>query len=389
MADKPLSLVHVATIPVSVKAFLLGHIRYASARGATVEVVCGKDDYVEDLAAEIGVPVHQLPLRRSISPLHDLLSIWRMRKIFRRLKPDVIHAHTPKGGLIGMIAGFLARVPNRVYTVHGLSHMTRTGWKRRLLMATEFISCRLAHRVLCVSYSVREVLVEEGLCKPDKVGVVGHGSICGVDRKRFTRSPEVLARAHALREKLGLPENELVLGFVGRLVRDKGVVELDEAWTRLKSRFAGLHLLIVGAFEEGDPVPESVRRSLESDERVHITGWQSDVVPYMAMMDVLALPTYREGFVLVLLEAAAMGIPTVASRIPGCVDAVEDTRTGFLVPVRDAEALAQACERLIEDASLRSQMGEAGARYVAEYFEPEPIYTGHYAEYLALIARRG
>ena len=207
-----------------------------------------------------------------------------------------------------------------------------------------------------------------------------------MDRERFKRPSEVLALSQ--RMDLGLPAGAVVLGFIGRLTRDKGVVELYEAWVTVHEQFPELHLLIVGAFESGDPVPDVIRARLEGDKRVHIVGWQADVVPFISMMDVLVLPTYREGFGLVLIEAAAMGIPTVATRIPGCVDAVDDGVTGFLVAVQDGAAVARACEKLLSDEGLRVSMGKAGQRYVADRFEPEPIWAGYYAEYEALVGRQ-
>ena len=387
MRQHALRLMHVTTVSASVRSFLLGHIHYARQRGASVEVVCGADDYVQDLSGEVGVSVHELPLKRVISPRHDLIALWRMWRVFRRIRPDIVHAHTPKGGLIGMIASFLARVPHRVYTVHGLVHVSKTGWKRWLLTTTERLSCLFAHRVLCVSPSILDILVDEGLCKASKAGVVAHGSICGVDLKRFACSPERLAQAQAFKAGLGIPKQALVLGFVGRLTRDKGVVELYEAWEQVRQQYPAAHLLVVGAFEAGDVVPDAVRAGLENNERVHIVGWQADVVPYFLLMDVLVLPTYREGFGLVLIEAAAMGVPSVATRIPGCVDAVDDGVTGFLVPVQNGEAVAEACCRLFAEAELRGQMGKAGQRWVSERFRPEPIWAGYFDEYLRLTRR--
>lgn len=389
MTQQPRNIIHVTTVGATVRAFLVGHIRYALSRGARVEVVCGKDEYVQDLGAEIGVPVHDLPLKRAISPLHDLVAVYNLMRLFRRLRPTVVHAHTPKGGLIGMSAAFLARVPCRVYTVHGLVHVTKHGWKRKLMMATEFISCRLAHRVLCVSNSMRSILIEDRLAQKRKCEVVAHGSICGVDTAHFHRTPELLATAKAHRQRLGIPDDARVIGFIGRLVRDKGVVELSRAWAGLRESFPSLRLLLVGAYEDGDPVPDAVRDVFENDDRVHMAGWQTDVVPFLSMMDLLALPTYREGLPIVLLESSAMGVVPVSTRVPGCVDAVQDGVTGVLVEPRDAAALERACRELLSDEDKRRAMSEAAARFVKENFRPEPIFEGYFQEYVELCNKRG
>jgi glycosyltransferase involved in cell wall biosynthesis len=208
-----------------------------------------------------------------------------------------------------------------------------------------------------------------------------------VNVARFSRTPESAAAASGVRAELGIPEGAPVLGFVGRLVRDKGIVELTAAWRVLREEFPALHLVLVGGYEEGDPVPEVVKQALDSDERVRVLGWVSDSVPYYAAFDLLVLPTYREGFPNVLLEAAGMELPIVATLVPGCVDAVEDGTTGLLVPARDAERLAAALRRYLADARLREQHGAAGRERVVRLFQSERIWEGLVREYDALLSR--
>jgi len=273
--------------------------------------------------------------------------------------------------------------------MHGLPYMTASGMKRRILFMTERLSCSLAHRVFCVSLSLREVALTEGICSSDKLVVLGgHGN--GVDADVRFSPARVGNEARCLaRESLGIPADSIVLGFVGRVVRDKGIVELAKAWKDLRSTFPTLHLLIVGPFERQDPVPIEVERQLSSDERVHLTGQVEDPAPLYAAMDIVTLPSYREGFNNVLLEAAAMERPVIASRIPGCVDAVEDGATGFLIPPRDANLLAQAIRRYLNNADLRREHGRAGRALVLSRFREESITKAMYEEYIQLLHGRG
>jgi glycosyltransferase involved in cell wall biosynthesis len=278
----------------------------------------------------------------------------------------------------------------RVYHIHGLPLMTATGLKRRLLQATERVACALAHQVLCVSQSVRDVAIAERLCPPSKIKVLLHGSVNGVDAVgRFNpRSLPVDAR-HEVRVRYGIPPDARVAGFVGRVVRDKGLTELAQAWQGLRAAYADLHLLIVGPFEPQDPLPVDVETLLRSDPRIHLAGECVDMPPLYAAMDLLVLPTYREGLGIVALEAAAMELPVVATRIPGCVDAVNDEVTATLVPVRDAVALGDAVRRYLDDANLRRRHGQAGRQLVLRNFAQPALWEALHQEYTKLLRDHG
>jgi glycosyltransferase involved in cell wall biosynthesis len=328
-------------------------------------------------------------MARRIAPWHDLASLWHLVRLLRRLRPRIVHSHTPKGGLLGMIGAYCAGIPVRVYTIHGLPMVTATGMKRRLLRLSEVVACRLAHRVLCVSASNRALAVAEGLCPEEKITVLGQGSICGVDAQKFCPVPVDAPVRLATRQAYGIPAAARVIGFVGRIVRDKGIQELAAAWLTLRDAFPDAHLLLVGPFEPQDPISDTARATLEGDPRIHLVGQTFDTPPLYAAMDVVTLPTYREGFPIVPLECAAMGLPMVATTVPGCVDAVVDGETGTLVPPRDAAALAQALARYLREAALRQQHGEAARTRVIQSFQPEYIADCHYQEYHRLLSARG
>ncbi len=382
-------LLHVTTVPMTLH-FVAGHVVEARSRGFEVHVLSSPGEALDGFARDLLVQAHAVPMARRIAPLADLAALARMIGVMRRVRPTIVDAHTPKGGLLAMVAAALCRVPVRVYHQHGLPLMTATGLKRRLLGATERLACRLAHQVFCVSGSLRDVLVSEGLCPPGRIEVLEHGSIDGVEAERTFNpaavSAETTARARA---RYQIPPDAPVIGFVGRVVRDKGVVELAGAWRLLREEYPSLHLLMAGPLEREDPIPAEVERALREDPRVHLAGMVHDMPAVYRAIDLLVLPTYREGFPTAPLEAAAMGLPVVATRIPGCVDAVREGETGLLVPARDATALTAAIRRYLDDADLRRQHGESGRRRVRRDFDPARVRGALFQAYLRLLGRRG
>jgi glycosyltransferase involved in cell wall biosynthesis len=356
-----------------------------AARGVELSAMSSPGEELDAFARTQGVAVYAAEMPRQISPARDLAAVARICGVLRAVRPDVVHAHTPKGGLLGMLAAWLRRVPVRIYHIHGLPYLTATGWRGRLLRRTEALSCRLAHQVFCVSHSVRDLVVDDGICPPGKIKVLAGGSVNGVDAEgRFNPGNFDAAARGSIRRRYGIPADARVVGFVGRLVRDKGVVELAGAWKKLSADRPDAHLLVVGPFEERDAVGEEVKAYLRGTPGVHLVGTEYDTPPLYAAMDVVALPTYREGFGVVNIEAAAMGRPVVTTRVPGCVDAVVDGVTGTLVPPRDAAALADAVARYLDDPALRRRHGTAGRERVLKEFRQEVIWEALYQEYVRL-----
>lgn len=382
-------LLHVTTVPMSL-TFLRGQVAYMRDRGFAVHALSSPGEDLVEFGAAHEVPVHAVEMPRRITPGSDLKAISAIADVIREVRPAIVHAHTPKGGLLGMLAAALTRVPVRIYHMRGLPMMTATGPKRVLLSATERVACRLAHLVLCNSHSMRQVAVDEGLCPPGKIRVLLGGSGNGVDASGQFDPASLDPDARATtRSRLGIPADAVVVGFVGRIVRDKGVAELAEAWSRLRGRHPEAHLLMVGPFEPQDPIPSAVESILREDPRVHLAGMDWNTPPLYAAMDLVVLPTYREGFPNVPLEAAAMRLPVIATRIPGCVDAVEDGVTGTLVPVQDSASLADALEGYLTDAALRHRHGKAGRERVLREFRQEAIWEAMHQEYARLLRDAG
>lgn len=374
MSESPRRLLHVTTIPMSL-VFLRGQVDFMRQHGIDIAVLSSPGRDLDVFAHEYNVPSFAVDMRREITPLRDIAALWEILHVVRSLRPHIVHAHTPKGGLLGMLGAALGGVPLRVYHMRGLPLQTAIGWRRRLLWLTEWIACRLAHRVLCVSHSLRTLAVEARVCPASKIEVPLGGSGNGVDAlDRFNRDSLSAGAREETRSRFAIPHTARVIGFVGRLVRDKGIVELATAWRALREEFSNAHLLLVGPLESQDPIPPEIEESLRGDDRVHFAGMDWNTPPLYAAMDVVALPTYREGFPNVPLEAAAMQLPVVATRIPGCADAVLDCQTGTLVPSHDAAALGVALAPYVRDPALCNHHGATGRERVLREFSQERIW---------------
>ncbi|WP_416665973.1 glycosyltransferase family 4 protein [Egbenema bharatensis] len=383
-----IKLLYITTVPETL-GFLRGQVQYMQQRGFKIHALSSSGDFLQEFAAQEQITPHVVEMPRRITPFQDLIAILEIWRCLRQIQPHIVHTNTPKGGLLGTIAAWFAATPVRIYHMRGLPFMTATGWKRRLLRWSEKISCLLADQVICVSHSLREVAIAEGLCAPEKIKVLLGGSSNGVNPTRF--DPETINRSIGLqtRQALNIPADALVVGFVGRIVKDKGITELAGAWKLLREAFPMLHLLLVGPFEAQDPLPPEVEKDLVQDDRVHLAGLDWNTPPFYAAMDILTLPTYREGFPNTLLEAAAMQLPVVATRVAGCVDAVEEGVTGLLVPSHSAEALADAMGLYLSHPELRDRHGRAGRARVLRDYCQSAIWDAVYQEYLRLLTEKG
>jgi lipopolysaccharide/colanic/teichoic acid biosynthesis glycosyltransferase/glycosyltransferase involved in cell wall biosynthesis len=356
-SPSPTRILIAATSPLACN-FYDGILGSLSRGGFELTLLSAPGRGLVEVSRRAGVASIAVPMEREIAPLQDIVSFCRLYRTIRRLRPTIVDASTPKAGLLAGVAAWLAGVPCRVYTLRGLRLETTTGGKRALLWVAEWISCRCAHRVICVSPSLGALAIRLRLVTPDRAIVLDRGN-GGVDLERFSPAGRHLEATARLRQTLGIPANAPVIGFAGRFVKDKGIRELIAAFRWLRGKHPGLRLLLVGDFERGDPVEAETRRLIESSATIIRPGFVADAAPYYRLMDVLALPTYREGFPAVPLEAQASGVPVVTTNATGAVDSVLDGETGFLVPVGDAFALAKALGRLLDDAELRERMGQA------------------------------
>lgn len=375
-------LCYVATIPAVVHAFLRGHIQ-AAAEKYQVTVICNSAD--EHLLDGLDARLILLPIERKPSPWRDTLVLFQLFRLFRRERFDIVHTHMPKTGLLGMLAAWLAGIPIRINTFHGEVWATRSGWRRAALKLFDRLIGSLATDILVVSPSQKRFLESEGVLPFGKATVIGAGSICGVDAVRFHPDENI---RNAVRDDLGIARDATVILFVGRLNRDKGMLDLAAAFDVIAKSNPDVVLLLVGS-EEDVPFSRMQEICHAERDRLHHVSFTPTPERYMMAADIFCLPSYREGFGMTIVEAAACAVPSVASRIYGITDAVADGKTGLLFPVGDVAALMQALLKLIVENDLRKQMGNAARLRAMELFSSEKIIRETMMLYDRLFEGRG
>jgi glycosyltransferase involved in cell wall biosynthesis len=351
---------------------LTGRLRTLREAGFRVTLVSGPGELLDRTAAREGVQAIAIPIQRCIAPGADLIALFRLLWLLLRQRPDVAEFSTPKAGLLGMIAARLCGVPVRVYMLRGLKLETSTGVKRRILLAMERLASACAHVVQCNSESLRAEALALGIAPAAKLQLLGEGSSNGVDVERFSPGPRGIP--NQVRERLGIPQKASLVGFVGRLTRDKGLPELIEAFDAILRSRPQAHLLLVGWFDASeDALGKDLRTRIEKHPRIHCTGFVADTAPYYRAMDLMVLPTWREGFPNVVLEASATGIPVITTLSTGSRDSVVPEVTGFLIPPGSPEAISEAVLKLLRNPERRRQMGEAARAWVLDHFVDERV----------------
>jgi len=360
---------------------LRGRLRALRKAGFDVTVVSSPGVLLTRTAALEGVQSVGISIRRGIAPLADLISFLRLWLLIGRLRPDIVEFSTPKAGLLGTLAAWLRRVPRRVYMLRGLKLESTSGFKRRLLLGAERLAARCAHVVLCNSRSLRAQAMALGVAPPSRLHLLGEGSSNGVEIDHFSPGRSMV------RIRLRLRRHAKVVGFVGRLTRDKGVPELLKAFDQILEREPEAYLLLVGWFDNGeDELPPALRERIKAHPQIHCTGYVPDPLPYYRAMDVMVLPTWREGFPNVVLEAAATGIPVVTTLSTGSRDSVVPEVTGLLIPPGIPEAISEAVCKLLADPERAQRMGAAARAWVLEHYVDEHVMHLTSSFYQSLLA---
>lgn len=322
----------------------------------------------------------QVPMERHISPVKDLKSLLRLIKVFRREKPQMVHSMTPKAGLLCMMAAWVARVPRRVHTFTGLVFPTSTGLKRRILMATDWVTCACATHIIPEGEGVKRDLLSNGITnKPIKV--LGHGNCQGIDLTKFSRTLEVMAQADALRR-----DGKFTFIAVGRIVGDKGINELVSAFVRLNREMPQTRLLLVGGYEPDlDPLQPATHVEIANNSSIEAVGLQSDVRPWFAAADCAVLASYREGFPNVVIEAGAMCLPQIVTDINGANEIIVEGRNGTIIPSKNEEALYRAMKRMVEDTDWRESLAANARSMIADRYDQSYVRRCLYRFYKEII----
>lgn len=366
-------LLVVVTHPMTARYLLRGQLGYLATKGFVLGLATAPGPDLEFVARTEKIAVYPVPFTRDPNPALDLRALRHLSQVIADFRPNLVNASTPKAGLLGMVAAAWHRVSRRVYQLRGLRWETLTGLRRATVRWADGLACRLAHQVVCVSPSLHQRAREGGVVPEGKGIVLGHGSSNGVDVHRFC-PPSEDQRVQA-RRRLGLDPRARVLGFVGRLARDKGVADLWRAFVQVVlPAVPDAALLLVGSVEENDPLPPAVLRELSRHPQVRWVGFLEDPITAYHAMDLLVFPSRREGFPNAPLEAAACAVPTVGYAATGTVDAVVDGVTGRLVPVGAWQALGEAVVACLGQPDLTHRLGQAARQRAVAQFAQEKVW---------------
>ncbi|MCX7817488.1 MAG: glycosyltransferase family 4 protein [Syntrophales bacterium] len=367
----PKKLCFVTAVPMTIEAFLLDLLKVLATKH-NITVITGTEDPFFLVRHNLkNIQVIPIQIKRKISPFHDISALWHLYRTFKKHSFDLVHSFTPKAGLLTMIAGRLARIPIRIHTFTGQVWATKRGLKRWFLKKMDIVITLCATHVLADSTSQRIFIVKEGVSQPQKIGIIGNGSISGVDTDRFSPSAEV--RKH-VRQRLKIEFEAPVFLFLGRLNKEKGIFDLYEAFKKVAATYENAHLIIVGPDEE--KVMEKIYKNARTyRDRIHYEGKTRTPELYMKASDCVCLPSYREGFGLVVIEAAACGIPAIGTRIYGIVDAIEEKETGLLHTPGDVDELSHHMEWMILHQEERQLMGQKARERVKKLFSKENIIS--------------
>lgn len=340
--------------------------------------ISAEKERLEQFALEEGIGYKYLPLKREISLWADLKCLIMYLVIFTKDKPYIVHGNTPKASLLSMVAARLTKRPVRIYMCHGLRYQGTQGKLRKLLMMMEKISCSCATHVISVSKGVAEIMVEDGLCKEEKMNVIGYGSAGGVDTERY--NPEIVDST--VRDDLAISKDDFVFVFVGRIVKDKGVNELVLAFDKIHKAHNNTHLLLVGPMEdEQNPIDETTKKTISNNSHIHAVGMQQDIRPFLKASDVFVLPSYREGFGMVLIEAGSMGLPCITTNITGCNEIIVQGENGSIIEPKNEIALYEEMMRWYDSPEIVNRMAENARTMVIDRFECHKVWKQYFDFY--------
>ena len=375
-----IKIIRAATVPLSLNVFCKGMLKELSEKYEIV-ALSSPDDELGLVAEREGVRVIAIPMERHISLNRDVVSLWRLTKVFRKEKPTMVHSMTPKAGLLCMTAAWICRVPVRVHTFTGLVFPTSTGLKRKILMATDWLTCACATHIIPEGEGVKKDLMDNGITKK-QLKVLGYGNVRGVDMEYYSRRPEIVEKAKEINKDV------FTFLFVGRIAKDKGINELCEAFDMV-SGLTPARLLLVGPYEDNlDPISERARKIIDGNPSIECVGGKfgDDLLPYYAASNCFVFPSYREGFPNTVLEAGAMGLPSIVTDINGSREIISQGENGVIIPSHDTNALLDAMLNMIRDKAAREQMAGNARRMIEERYEQGYVRKCLYDYYDEILA---
>ena len=383
MQTKP-KLLRTATVATSLDILLKGQLSFLQNHFEVV-AVSGNDTHLQTVKEREGVTVIDVPMARKINVLFDLISLFRLYRTLKKEKPTLVHSITPKAGLLTMTAAWLARVPIRMHTFTGLVFPTQQGLMKKILITTDKIVCKMATHVYPEGQGVKNDLVSFQITsKPLKV--LANGNVNGIDTAYFATHHFSDNDKQSLRKEWNIQSEDLVFIFVGRLVGDKGINELITAFTEINTHNKTAKLLLVGPYEhELDPLTETTLDAIYENTNIITTGFQDDIRPFLAISDVFVFPSYREGFPNVVMQAGAMGLPSIVTDINGSNEIIQHNHNGSIIPPKDTTALTHAMQQLIDNPTLRQSLAQNSRQSITSRYEQQVVWDALLAEYQMLI----
>ena len=380
-SPKP-KLVRITTIPISLDKLLSGQMKFM-ADYFDVIAVSSDEDYLKRIGVKENVRVFHLEMSRKITPVKDFIAVVKLFLYLRKEKPMIVHTHTPKAGIVGMIASALAGVPHRFHTVAGMPLLEAKSIRRKLLDFVEWLTYFCATKIYPNSFGLKSIIEENNYCSSKKIKVLANGSSNGIDTSYFSTDLFPIAVIEQYRKELKISFDDFVFIFVGRLVSDKGINEMVAAFEKLQVNTTNTKLLLVGDYEsELDPLLAETLESIQKNDAIITVGFQADVRPYFALSHVLVFPSYREGFPNVVMQAGAMGLPSIVSDINGCNEIVITKENGIIVPVKSTSALFTSMELLLTDADLYSELKKKSRSRIVDSYEQLTVWKAILEEYL-------
>jgi glycosyltransferase involved in cell wall biosynthesis len=371
-------LIRITTVSMSLGKLIEGQMKFMASHNFEVIGISSPGELLEKVGKKEGVKVEGIKMSRKITPIQDLKAVLNLYRFLKKEKPFIVHTHTPKAGIVGMLASYLAGVPNRLHTVAGLPLLEVTGVKRKVLNAVEKITYKCATRVYPNSCGLKNIIEDENFTKKEKLKVIGNGSSNGIDTSYFNPALFSEEEGQILRDNLNIQKEEFVFIFVGRMVGDKGINELVAAFDKLSTENKKVKLLLVGPLEEElDPLQEKITAIIKNNKQIISVGYQNDVRPYFAIANALAFPSYREGFPNVVMQAGAMGLPSIVTDINGCNEIIEEQKNGMIIPVKRVVPLYNAMVVMIKDKQMRLNTRDM----ITNRFEQKVVWEALLNEY--------
>lgn len=374
-------LIRVTTIPLSLEKLLEGQMSFMN-NYFEVTAVSSDKKKLEEVGDKEKVSVFYLELTRKITILKDLKAVFNFYKFLKKEKPFIVHSHTPKAGLVSMLASKLAGVPNRLHTVAGLPLLEATGLKRIILNKVEWLTYICATKVYPNSFELKKIIIKENLAKEKKLKVIGYGSSNGINLEYFNSNKFLKEDITSKKTKLNIKQEDFVYIFVGRIVKDKGINELVESFKKINKKYNNTKLLLVGPFENDlDPISDKNQKEIKQNSNIIEVGYVEDVRPYFLMANVLVFPSYREGFPNVVMQAGAMGLPSIVSDINGCNEIIKNNINGIIVPVKNNTILQQSMEKLLLEKGLYLKLKENARVQIESKYDQKFIWNEILEEY--------